>query len=73
MSGSLARHDELLRAAVAVADGELVKTTGDGVHAAFDSAVDAITVAAEAQRPRRRGLGRERRPPRAYRDPYRCR
>ena len=50
MSGALARHDELLRAAVEEAGGEIVKTTGDGVHAAFDRPEVAIKVAADAQR-----------------------
>ena len=50
MRGSLARHDELLRTAVEGGGGEIVKMTGDGVHAAFDHAEDAIAVAAAAQR-----------------------
>ncbi len=50
MRTSLARHDELLRSAVEDGGGEIVKMTGDGVHAAFDRAEDAIAVAAAAQR-----------------------
>ena len=38
MQGALARHDEILRDAVAAHDGYIVKTTGDGVHAAFSAA-----------------------------------
>jgi class 3 adenylate cyclase len=35
MHDALARHDAILRDAVATHDGHLVKTTGDGIHAAF--------------------------------------
>src|SRR6187401_3102592 len=35
MKPALARHDEILREAVEAHDGHVVKTTGDGVHAAF--------------------------------------
>ena len=38
MQGALARHDEILRDAIAAHDGHIVKTTGDGVHAAFANA-----------------------------------
>jgi class 3 adenylate cyclase len=41
MPDALARHDELLRIAVAGQHGHVVKTTGDGVHAVFASARDA--------------------------------
>ena len=41
MQDALARHDEILRDAVAAHDGQIVKTTGDGVHAVFASAHDA--------------------------------
>ena len=37
MPAALARHDELLRAAIEAHDGRVVKTTGDGVHAVFAS------------------------------------
>jgi predicted ATPase/class 3 adenylate cyclase len=50
MQAALARHDELLRATVAAHDGYIVKGTGDGVHAAFATAHDAITAAVDAQR-----------------------
>ncbi|HEY7104911.1 MAG TPA: adenylate/guanylate cyclase domain-containing protein [Acidimicrobiia bacterium] len=50
MHGALARHDELLREAVAAHDGAVVKTTGDGVHAAFATAHDAVEAAIDAQR-----------------------
>jgi predicted ATPase len=50
MQLALARHDELLRTAIARHDGRVVKTTGDGVHAVFASARDALRAAADAQR-----------------------
>ncbi|HXY91985.1 MAG TPA: adenylate/guanylate cyclase domain-containing protein, partial [Acidimicrobiia bacterium] len=49
MHGALARHDEILRAAIAVHDGHVVKTTGDGVHAAFAEAPAAVLAARDAQ------------------------
>ena len=38
MRPALARHDEILRAAIETHGGHVVKTTGDGVHAAFATA-----------------------------------
>ena len=49
MQGALARHDEILRDAIASHDGHIVKTTGDGVHAAFASATTAMRAARDAQ------------------------
>ena len=49
MQGALARHDELLRAAIDAHDGHVVKTTGDGFHAVFASARDALDAAIAAQ------------------------
>ena len=46
---ALARHDVLVRDAIAEHDGYLVKTTGDGAHAAFATASDAIDAAIAAQ------------------------
>ena len=59
MQGALARHDEILRDAIAAHDGHIVKTTGDGVHAAF-AARDQRGRAARrcATRARARALGR---------------
>jgi predicted ATPase/class 3 adenylate cyclase len=45
MKAALAGHDEILRNAVAVNDGAIVKTTGDGIHAAFPTAHDALNAA----------------------------
>jgi predicted ATPase/class 3 adenylate cyclase len=49
MRSALARHDELLRGAVAAHAGFMVKTTGDGAHAAFATAGDAVRAALAAQ------------------------
>jgi predicted ATPase/class 3 adenylate cyclase/tetratricopeptide (TPR) repeat protein len=49
MKGALARHDQILRDAVEVHGGQVVKATGDGVHAAFGRAEDAVAAAVEAQ------------------------
>src|SRR3954470_3109717 len=50
MQVALARHDALLRAAIHEHGGHVVKTMGDAFHAAFTRALDAVTVALEAQR-----------------------
>jgi len=50
MRDALARHDEILREAVEKRDGFVVKTTGDGLHAAFGRALDAVVAAIQAQR-----------------------
>jgi len=49
MKAALARHDEILRDAVEKRDGHVVKTTGDGLHAAFGTAPDAVAAAVDAQ------------------------
>ena len=49
MQGALARHDELLRAAIEAHGGHVVKTTGDGFHAVFASVRDALGAAVAAQ------------------------
>ncbi len=49
MRPSLARHDELLSAAVEASDGTVVKTTGDGLVAVFAVASDAVTAALACQ------------------------
>jgi class 3 adenylate cyclase len=50
MHDALARHDAILREAVADDHGDIVKTTGDGVHAVFTSARDAVEASVDAQR-----------------------
>jgi predicted ATPase/class 3 adenylate cyclase len=49
MRGALARHDEILRSVVRAHGGQVVKTTGDGLHAVFVSAHDALDAAVGAQ------------------------
>src|SRR3954469_8065024 len=50
MRECLARHDEIMRSAVTAHDGVIVKTTGDGVHAAFPTAAGGVAAAIDAQR-----------------------
>src|SRR5258706_9881350 len=50
MSAALARHDAILRDAVEVHHGVVFKTVGDGGHAVFGSAADALAAAVAAQR-----------------------
>jgi predicted ATPase/class 3 adenylate cyclase len=49
MQAALARHDEILHDAVTKRGGHVVKTTGDGLHAAFAIAPDAVAAALDAQ------------------------
>ena len=50
MAIALARHDTLLRECIVRHGGYLIKTTGDGFHAAFASVPDGIQAALAAQR-----------------------
>ena len=58
MQPALARHDAILRDAVAAHAGHVVKGTGDGIHAVFATADDAVDAAIDAQL----GLGAEQWP-----------
>ena len=49
MHAALAQHDEILTRAIRDHHGEIVKTTGDGFHAAFDSPANAVSAAIAAQ------------------------
>jgi len=49
MRPALARHDALLRAAVEHHHGKIVKTTGDGLHAVFESPSDGVAAALAGQ------------------------
>ncbi|MBK7474204.1 MAG: tetratricopeptide repeat protein [Betaproteobacteria bacterium] len=49
MSQALAAHDALARGAVEAHHGRVVKTTGDGIHAAFDHALDALAATVDLQ------------------------
>ena len=50
MKAALERHEVLLRDAITGADGEVVKTTGDGLMAAFAAPLPAVSAAIVAQR-----------------------
>jgi predicted ATPase/class 3 adenylate cyclase len=50
MTPALARHDAILRAAVEAWDGQVIKTTGDGLMAIFSSVTAAIQACIAAQR-----------------------
>jgi predicted ATPase/class 3 adenylate cyclase len=50
MRGALARHDQILRDAIEGHNGHVVKSTGDGVYAAFATARDAIEATLDSQR-----------------------
>jgi predicted ATPase/class 3 adenylate cyclase len=50
MREALARHDELLRAAIDEHGGYVFSAAGDGVAAAFPRSIDAVSAAVDAQR-----------------------
>ena len=50
MRPAMAAHDAILRLAVLAHGGRVVKSTGDGLHAAFARAADAVAAALETQR-----------------------
>ncbi len=49
MRAAVAEHDARFRAAIEAKDGYVVKGTGDGVHAAFGRAGDAVAAAEQLQ------------------------
>ena len=49
MRSALARHDDILRNAIAVHQGQIIKSTGDGFHAVFVTAIDAVRASLTAQ------------------------
>src|SRR5512143_2493284 len=49
MKLALARHDEILRGAIESHGGQIIKNTGDGFHAVFDTGVGGIGAALAAQ------------------------
>ena len=49
MAHALARHDVLLRAAVEAHRGRVIKTTGDGIYAAFADATNCVEAAIAIQ------------------------
>ena len=50
MKSALAKHDAILKEAVEANHGQIIKTTGDGVHAVFATAIDAVNASIDAQR-----------------------
>jgi predicted ATPase/class 3 adenylate cyclase len=50
MAAALARHDAILNEAVDQARGRVVKTTGDGLVAVFDSVADTVAATIHVQR-----------------------
>jgi len=50
MKSALAKHDSTLKEAIESNNGQIIKTTGDGVHAVFSTAIDAVKAALEAQK-----------------------
>lgn len=49
MRPALARHDALLHNSIETHRGRIVKRTGDGLHAVFESALDGVAAALAAQ------------------------
>lgn len=49
MKSALAEHDSILKETIESNHGHLIKTTGDGVHAVFPTAIDAVNAALAAQ------------------------
>jgi predicted ATPase/class 3 adenylate cyclase len=49
MRPALARHDALLKLAVESHRGLIIKTTGDGLHAVFESPIDGVAAALAGQ------------------------
>src|SRR6185503_10423275 len=49
MQASLASHDSILKEAIESNYGHIIKTTGDGAHAIFEKAIDAVNATVAAQ------------------------
>src|SRR5260221_7099782 len=50
MQAALVRHDTVLRAAIENNQGRIIKTTGDGLHAVFESASEGIAAVVAGER-----------------------
>lgn len=50
MKAALARHDEIVRHAIETSGGTIIKNTGDGFHAAFDTGLNGVAAVIAAQR-----------------------
>lgn len=49
MKSALAKHDSILKETIESNNGQIIKTTGDGVHAVFSTAIDAVKASLQAQ------------------------
>ena len=49
MKAALASHDAILRAAIEARGGQVIKSTGDGIHAVFPTALEAVQATLQAQ------------------------
>lgn len=49
MKSALAKHDSILRNVIESNHGYVIKTTGDGFHAVFEKAIDAVLATIQAQ------------------------
>ena len=49
MKSALAKHDAILKEVVESNNGQIIKSTGDGIHAVFSTAVDAVNASVKAQ------------------------
>ncbi len=49
MKSALAKHDSILKDAIKSNHGHIIKTTGDGVHAVFEKAIDSINATIQTQ------------------------
>jgi predicted ATPase/class 3 adenylate cyclase len=50
MKDALAKHDLILREAIESNNGQVIKSTGDGVHSVFETAIDAVHATLSSQR-----------------------
>ena len=50
MKVALAKHDSIMKDTIESNNGQIIKTTGDGVHAVFATVIDSINAALDAQR-----------------------
>lgn len=49
MKSALAKHDTVLKEVIESNNGQIIKTTGDGFHAVFSTAIDAVKASLKAQ------------------------
>ena len=50
MRAALAKHDSILKKSVESNNGQIIKTTGDGIHAVFSTVIDSVNAALDTQR-----------------------